>query len=315
MTITADTPPRTGPPPVDRLDLLAEPVLAAVAARSKQDPAAGWAAVGELIVTRALASADRPFPTPAQATLAQAADPGCWSLDREPDPGGSVVVVELGAVDDVVPNWTVFAAADLVAEPVTLPRGMAVWGGLVARPLPGSRPPAAAMGDRPGPGGIGPGAAGTLAVGAHALGVAARFRDAFVQKAAAGARGWSSIKTIDDPMVLKALQAGDGRLDGAAALLGARYTAAVAGMRTEAERADVLLAATAAIDAAMAATTALMTFTGASALFDGNAMQQTFAHLAAVAAHPMFGRAERLSATRAAVEPDVTRLDRTRRST
>lgn len=293
----------------DRLDLLGDPLLTTSAARGRDNPADGWSAVTELVLA-AVRGRGNAFPAPAGICLSPVdGDPATWYLDGPPTPNGVVALATPGLDESLV--WQVHPTDDVEVTPVELPRGMAVWGlwtvQVHGRPLtcvadtdPVRRPnPASAFE---------PGVLAVIAAGAHALGVAARFRDAFVRKAAGSARGWSAVKTIDDPMVLKALQHCDGRLDGAAALLSVQAARARTASMTASVRADVHQAAMAAVDAATSATTSLMTFAGASALYTGNAMQESLAHIAALGTHPLFARTRRLHTTRMALQSDVERL-------
>ncbi|MDL5158602.1 hypothetical protein [Actinomycetospora termitidis] len=314
------TAPSISPAPVaalepgDRLDLVTEPSLRSLAAAARRDPRAGFAAVVALTAesVAAVVDVDR---TPTVGFALSPPVPGVptrYALDGPPGPGDPVVLTRPGA--DGTPEWSLHTAAEVAVRPAVLPRGMALWGVVVAEvevapdavpaPRPGPRATAA------GPAALDPGLAAVLALGAHALGLAARFRDAFLRKAATSARGWAAVKTIDDPLVVRSLGDADALLDGAAALLGARAGAALGhpGRVGAAEGAQLAAAACAAVDAARRATTGLMTLSGASALYDASPMQESYALLAALAAHPLLDRSARRRATRTALDPDVDRL-------
>lgn len=281
--------------------------LVDIAAQGHLDPRAGWLGVTAL-VTHALSTRDSGVPRDAAlgwpAGTASAGPE--WTVDRPVGPGGCVVLA--GRSDDGTATWTAYAGDQVRTEPVPLAPAMDVWGGHLVRLRDGARA-ATVVDDSAAPGdgllSLPPSVLAVVAAGAHALGVAGRFRDAFLRKAASSARGWAAVKTIDDPMVLSILLSAEALLDGAAALLTARTAKPAAG---PAAQARLVVTGIAALDAARAATTQVMTLTGASALYDGNPMQETFAHLAALGAHPWFDRPARLLAERAALEPDLDRL-------
>lgn len=151
---------------------------------------------------------------------------------------------------------------------------------------------------------LGPEGPWQLLVGAHALGVAGLFRNAFVDKATASARGWSKVLGIDDPTNLKAIARADGVIAAAAALLERQARRAV-GVRTagrvltDGHRAELAAASIHALDAARTAVDELHSLTGASALYDANPMQIAALHLAVLGQHRRFSRDTRLHVARA----------------
>lgn len=300
--------------PADRLDLLTEPALWALAATARRDPRAGRAEVVDLTVA-AVAGVVAVTGNPVVGFALAPPVPGTpvrYALDDLPGPADPVVLARPGP--DGAAAWSVHTGAELTLRPGGLPAGMASWGGFVAEV---EVSPTAVPGpvDRAGPAPAGlaalePGLAVVVALGAHALGLAARFRDAFLRKAATSARGWAAVKTVDDPLVLRALADADAVLDGAAALLAVRTGAALRhpGRLAAAETAQLAAAAGGAVDAARSATTGLMTLAGASALYDTSPMQESYALLAALAVHPLLDRTARRRATRTGLDPDVSRL-------
>ncbi|WET76816.1 hypothetical protein P3102_22180 [Amycolatopsis sp. QT-25] len=293
------------------LELLDEPTLARVVTHGHRAPRSGWLGVGALIA-ESLSLRDHRIPATATVAFGSGtrSEGPQWTSDVPVPAGGFAVLA--GRTDDGHSTWTAYLADDLVTAPVALTPAMDVWGGHLLLVRDGARPLATVVDTvvvRPGLLSLPPGLLAIAAAGAHALGVAARFRDAFLRKAARSARGWAAVKTIDDPMVLSILLTAEELLDGAAALLNARVRALIGDPDPgPGAWARLVLAGIGALDAACAATTKVMTVTGASALYDGNPMQESFAHLAALSAHPLFDRPVRLLNQRAALEPDLDRL-------
>jgi hypothetical protein len=213
-----------------------------------------------------------------------------WSLDVDPPPG-SLVVLGDGAGGLV---W--HRGDDLELHDAAHAPGTGVWGTTEVW-RDGSERVVARLPSGDGDGVAAPSAVATHLVGRHALDVAGRFRTAFLARAVATARGWSAVRMIDDPTVLKALLRSGSELGAARALLDDRPTDAAGAAAADA--AGAAAAGLHALDAARDAVARLRTLTGATALYDGNAMQACSLHLAALGQHPLFSRAARLRTARA----------------
>jgi hypothetical protein len=274
------------------------------------DPDAGWRATARTVAAAlaGLLPPDSPAAErPAVAGLHPVPGPDGttrWPLDTDPEPGDLVLLAHRDGEDDtgtVRLAW--YEQSALRLHDSGPAAGLRVWGGTEAVPTGDPVATAAAPAED---------ALGALLAGAHALGVADRFRTAFVTKALVTNRGFSAVAMIEDPTVLKALLRADAALAGAAALLREHADRAgrVTGDPAPGDRAAAAAAAAAgihALDTAQAAVTELLGLTGASSLYDGAPMQAPVLHLGALGQHGQFGRAARLRVTRAyAIPPPET---------
>ena len=270
------------------------------------DPDAGWRVTARTVAAAlaGLLPPDSPAAErPAVAGLHPVPGPdgsASWPLDTDPEPGDLVLLAARDDAGAVRLAWYEQAAVRLRDSGPAA--GLRVWGGTEA--VPTGEPVATAAGPAED-------ALGALLAGAHALGVADRFRAAFVTKALVTNRGFSAVAMIEDPTVLKELLRADTALAGAAALLREHAERAdrLPGHPGPGSPADAAAAAAAgihALDTAQAAVTGLLGLTGASSLYDGAPMQGPVLHLGALGQHGRFGRSTRLRVTRAYVIPPQT---------
>jgi hypothetical protein len=250
----------------------------AATAAGAADPDAGWRATARAVA----AGFDPPGGRPAVLGLHPLAGP-VWPLDADPEPGE---LVGLGTRTDAGLELAWYEQDALALRDTGPAPGLRVWGGTEAVPTQDPVARRSAPADDPRAAGL---------AGAHALGVAARFRAAFVAKARTTSRGWYALTMIEDPTTLKALLSADSALAAAAALLRARPDDPAAGIF--------------ALDAARDAVGALLALTGASSLYDGAPMQGPVLHLGALGQHGLFGRDTRLRVTRAYAAPTEPQED------